>query len=217
MYRFWVVKRGPVCLIGQHCVAFKKENSPIHLRGLAALVIWKVRVLWYEFTDVTLAWEDGQWVEAHKIILAGCSPKKAPQPSCLSWMVLILMSRKQKRKRQTGPVFGCPKLVLWRRQLKKGARQDHLLRPDQPNHWFWLIKRVIKKINAESAVFTLSCFFLRFTENVKHFPPFPSVFFFSSADQVLASIFCFIWNRGKGKAMLKKIKLFLHEVPPSRC
>ena len=46
--------------------------------------------------------------------------KKAPQPSCLSWMVLILMSRKQKR--QTGPVFGCPKFVLWRRQLKKGAK-----------------------------------------------------------------------------------------------
>ena len=47
------------------------------LRGLAAPVIWKVRVLCYEFTDVTLAWEDGQWVEAHKIILAGCSPKKS--------------------------------------------------------------------------------------------------------------------------------------------
>ena len=121
MYRFWVVKRGPVCLMGQHCVAFKKENSPIHLRGLAAPVIWKVRVLWYEFTDVTLAWEDGQWVEAHKIILAGCSPKKAPQPSCLSWMVLILMSRKRKQKRQTGPPSGCPKLVLWLRQLKRGA------------------------------------------------------------------------------------------------
>ena len=123
MYQFWVVKRGPVCLMGQHCVAFKKENSPIHLRGLAAPVIWKVRVLWYEFTDVTLAWEDGQWVEAHKIILAGCSPKKAPQPSCLSWMVLILMSRKEKRKRQTGPPSGCPKLVLWLRQLKRGAWQ----------------------------------------------------------------------------------------------
>jgi len=47
------------------------------LRGLAAPVIWKVRVLCYELTDVTLAWEDGQWVEAHKIILAGCSPKKS--------------------------------------------------------------------------------------------------------------------------------------------
>ena len=91
------------------------------LRGLAAPVIGKVRVLCYEFTGVTLGWEDGQWVEAHKVILTGCSPKKAPQPSCLSWMVLILMSRKQKRKRQTGPVSGCPKFVLWRRQLKKGA------------------------------------------------------------------------------------------------
>ena len=45
------------------------------LRGLAAPVIGKVRVLCYEFTGVTLAWEDGQWVEAHKDILAGCSPK----------------------------------------------------------------------------------------------------------------------------------------------
>ena len=57
---------------------FQKEHSLIHfLRGLAAPVIWKVRVLCYEFTDVTLAWEDGQWVEAHKIILAGCSPNKS--------------------------------------------------------------------------------------------------------------------------------------------
>ena len=72
---------GPVCLMGQHCVAFKKEHSAIHfLRGLAAPVIWKVRVLCYEFTDVTLAWEDGQWVEAHKIILAGCSQKKHHNP-----------------------------------------------------------------------------------------------------------------------------------------
>ena len=38
------------------------------------------------------------------------------------------------------------------------TRQDHLLRPDQRDHLFWLIKRIIKKINAESAVFTLSCF-----------------------------------------------------------
>ena len=57
---------------------FQKEHSLIHfLRGLAAPVIWKVRVLCYEFADVTLAWDDGQWVEAHKIILAGCSPKKS--------------------------------------------------------------------------------------------------------------------------------------------
>ena len=75
VYPFWVLKTGPVFLMGQHWMAFKKEHSPIHfLIGLAAPV-WKVRVLCYEFTDVTLAWEDGQWVEAHKIILAGCSPK----------------------------------------------------------------------------------------------------------------------------------------------
>ena len=28
-----------------------------------------------KFNDVTLAWEDGQLVEAHKVILAGCSPQ----------------------------------------------------------------------------------------------------------------------------------------------
>ena len=54
--------------------------------------------------------------------------KKAPQPSCLSWMVLILMSRKQKRQRQTGHVFGCPKFVLRMRQLKRGARGAKMLR-----------------------------------------------------------------------------------------
>ena len=30
VYWFWVLKTGPVCLMGQHCVAFKKEHSPIH-------------------------------------------------------------------------------------------------------------------------------------------------------------------------------------------
>ena len=54
---------------------FKKRRLTIHfLRGWAAPVIRKVRVLCYEFTDVTLAWDNGQWVEAHKYILAGCSP-----------------------------------------------------------------------------------------------------------------------------------------------
>ena len=39
------------------------------------------------------------------------------------------------------------------------TRQDCLLRLDQPGHWFWRIKRIIKKINAEFApvVSTLSC------------------------------------------------------------
>ena len=40
---------------------------------------------------------------------------------------------------------------------KDQTRQDHLLRPDQLDHWFWLW--IIKNINAESAVFTLSCYF----------------------------------------------------------
>ena len=59
-------------LMGQHCVA---KTQLIHLfEELAAPVIRKVRVLCYEFTDVTLTWGDGQWV-AHKDILAGISPK----------------------------------------------------------------------------------------------------------------------------------------------
>ena len=28
-----------------------------------------------KFSDATMAWEDGQLVEAHKVILAGCSPQ----------------------------------------------------------------------------------------------------------------------------------------------
>ena len=55
-------------------------------RGLAAPVIGKVRVLCYEFTGVTLAWEDGQWVEAHKDILAGCSPKTST-PTPAEWFL----------------------------------------------------------------------------------------------------------------------------------
>ena len=39
---------------------------------------------------------------------------------------------------------------------KDQTRPDHLLRPDQPDHWFWLW--IIKNINAESSVFTLSYF-----------------------------------------------------------
>ena len=39
---------------------------------------------------------------------------------------------------------------------KDQTRQGHLLRPDhQPHHWFWLW--IIKNINAEYALFTLSC------------------------------------------------------------
>ena len=43
---------------------------------------------------------------------------------------------------------------------KDQTRQDHRLRPDQTDHRFWLIQRIIKKTDAESAVFavfTLSC------------------------------------------------------------
>ena len=32
------------------------------------------------------------------------------------------------------------------------TRQDHLFPADQPGHWFWLIKRIAKKINGEYAV-----------------------------------------------------------------
>ena len=150
MYRFWVVKRGPVCLIGQHCVAFKKENSPIHLRGLAALVIWKVRVLWYEFTDVTLAWEDGQWVEAHKIILAGCSPNKSTPALMFELNGSYSDVQKTKMKTETGHVSGCPKLVLWMRQLKRGAwgieparRLNTSTSASSPAHWHIWNNRIL--------------------------------------------------------------------------
>ena len=51
---------------------------------------------------------------------------------------------------------------------KDHTRQDHVLCPDQPDHLFWLIKRIIKKINAESAVFTLSCFQVFFLQVLAH-------------------------------------------------
>ena len=72
------------------------------LRELAAPVIWKVRVLCYEFTDVTLAWEDGQWVEAHKIILAGCSPKKKhPNPHVWAeWFLFLCPGNKNGNGKQ---------------------------------------------------------------------------------------------------------------------
>ena len=49
---------------------------------------------------------------------------------------------------------------------KDQTRQGHLLRPD---HWFWLW--IVKNINAESALFTLSC-----SSYVLHGPPFPNIF-----------------------------------------
>ena len=58
-----------------------------------------------------------------------------------------------------GPIKPC---IFWIKIIlafflssKDQTRQDHLLRPDQPYHWLWLW--IIKIINAESAVFTLSC------------------------------------------------------------
>ena len=122
MYRFWVVKRGPVCLMGQHCVAFKKENSPIHLRGLAAPVIWKVRVLWYEFTDVTLAWEDGQWVEAHKIILAGCSPNKSTPALMFELNASYSDVQKTKTKTANRSRFWLPKNRTLEETIEEGCR-----------------------------------------------------------------------------------------------
>ena len=47
-------------------------------------MIRKVKLLYYEFTDLTLTWEDDQWVAVHKVILAGCSPKKNPNPHFLA-------------------------------------------------------------------------------------------------------------------------------------
>ena len=42
-------------------------------------------------------------------------------------------------------------------------RPDQILRPDQPDQWFWLI---IKNINAESVVFTLLCLFRLFFRSI---------------------------------------------------
>ena len=76
-------KNGTCLSDGPALCGFQKRTLTYSfLRGLAAPVIRKVRVLCYEFTDVTLAWEDGQWVEAHKIILAGCSPKHRKNREC---------------------------------------------------------------------------------------------------------------------------------------
>ena len=45
------------------------------------------------------------------------------------------------------------------------TRQDHILHPVQSNHWFWLIKKIIKNITAEAALFTLSCLHIFLVEN----------------------------------------------------
>ena len=60
------------------------------------------------------------------------------KPTKLSWLAVVQKKstltlkfelndsycdvQKTKRKRQAGPVFGCPKFVLWKKQLMKGAR-----------------------------------------------------------------------------------------------
>ena len=56
---------------------------------------------------------------------------------------------------------------------KDQTRQGHLLRPD---HWFWLW--IIKNINAESALFTLSCVWMNFLTSR------------GSPHMILNSIFC---------------------------
>ena len=53
-----------------------------------------------------------------------------------SWMVLFQMSRKQKRKRQAGPVSGCPKFVL--RALEQGWTGKLFF----SRHWFPLLEKV---------------------------------------------------------------------------
>ena len=49
------------------------------------------------------------------------------------------------------------KVILGYLSSKDQTRQDHPLCPGQPNHRFWLIKRISKNINSESAVISLSC------------------------------------------------------------
>ena len=105
---------------------FQKEHSLIHfLRGLAAPVIWKVRVLCYEFTDVTLAWEDGQWVEAHKIILAGCSPNKSTPALMFELNCSYSDVQKTKTKTANRSRFWLPKVGTLDETIEERCRGGH--------------------------------------------------------------------------------------------
>ena len=120
-------KNGTCLSDGPALRGFQKRTLTYSfLRGLAAPVIRKVRVLCYEFTGVTLAWEDGQWVETHKIILAGCSPKKHPNPHVWAEWFLFWWPENNNEKGKQVPFFGCLNFVLWTRQLKKGASRGWL-------------------------------------------------------------------------------------------
>ena len=121
VYWFGVLKTGP----SMHCEAFKKGHSPFIfcedglLRSSEKWECCAMSSLMYPWPEVMVS-----GLKPTKVSWLAVVQKKAPQPSCLSWMVLILMSRKQKRKRQTGPVSSCPKFVLRGRQLKKGASDE---------------------------------------------------------------------------------------------
>ena len=63
---------------------FERIDCSGHLKSESA-------VLWVHWCDPGLRGLSVGW-RPQNHILAGCSPKKALQPSCLSWMVLILTS-----------------------------------------------------------------------------------------------------------------------------
>ena len=105
VYRFWVLKTGPACLMGQQCVALKMNTHPF--------IFWEDWLLrssekWECCAMSSLMWP---WPER---MVSGLKPTKISWLAVVlaltfSWMVLFQMSRKQKRKRQTGRVSGCPK------------------------------------------------------------------------------------------------------------
>ena len=99
-------KTGPARLMGQHCMAFKKEHSPIHFWGdklLRSSEKWECCAM----SSLMWPWPERMFsrLKLTKLSRLAVVQKKTPQPSCLSRMVLILMSIKQKRKRQAGPLL----------------------------------------------------------------------------------------------------------------
>ena len=75
--------------------------------------------------------------------------------SCsLVWRALILVWNNMKiRNKCKWPTLLYSQVTYSTAQ----TRQDHHLRPDQPDQWFWLITRIIMNINAESKLLTC-CF-----------------------------------------------------------
>ena len=91
-----------------HCEAFKKGHSPFIFCEdglLRSSEKWECCAM----SSLMYPWPE--------VMVSGLKPTKVSwlavvQTLIFSWMVLFQMSRKQKRKRQAGPVSGCPKFVL---------------------------------------------------------------------------------------------------------